>query len=470
MEKFEKKLLDTERDLFGKLSPEDQKKRIAEIGSEEGAIQQYGYELALHSMDRKEEILLPEEKEQFEKLKVGAENVIKSFSLKRSPDNKKGENLLIVTDSGADKLMIKALWDAGREVAGDDCRVIVATKTEHAAQSFGSSIGEKMKAADAILLITSLSRTHAKETVDVLHPRHSAEIISNLLNSPLLEKVFPNLKKYSPKELADMLEQKKFNESSMFPSKARIISITNTNREILTKGAALEDPVEMAKRIEQFAEIMKGVEKVKITSENGTDLEIDIKVPSLMKENGIIDRPGMGSNFPTGEYGGAVDLAETNGIYVIDGAIGMIGRPDKPIKLTIEKGEVTKIEGGESAKKLREILEKTNKEYREKNPDDKTTDAFRLAEFSFGMNSKAFRYTEKGERISPPTSLEAEKGLGTIHIALGKNSIFNIEKNDPDYNDIPIHIDCVAMNTTVKGVKKDGEKIELIKNGEVVCL
>jgi leucyl aminopeptidase (aminopeptidase T) len=256
----------------------------------------------------------------------------------------------------------------------------------------------------------------------------------------------------------------------MFPSRARIISITNTNREILTEGAALEDPVEMAKRIDQFAEIMEGVEKVKITSENGTDLELDIKVPSLIKENGIIDRPGMGSNFPTGEYGGAVDLEETNGIYVIDGAIGMIGKPDKPIKLIIRKGKVVEIEGGKSAEKLREILKKANEKYREENPDDKITDAFRLAEFSFGMNSKAFRYTKDGKRISPPTSLEAEKGLGTIHIALGKNSIFNVEKDDPDYNDIPIHIDCVAMNTNVKGIKEDEETVELIKNGKVICL
>ena len=136
----------------------------------------------------------------------------------------------------------------------------------------------------------------------------------------------------------------------------------------------------------------------------------------------------------------------------------MIGRPDEPIRLTIENGKVVKIEGGESAKKLLDILEKTNKEYQEKNPDDKITNAFKLAEFSFGMNSKAFRYNEKGQKISPPTSLEAEKGLGTIHIALGKNSLFNIDRDDTDYNDIPIHIDCVAMSATIVGVKKMEKK------------
>jgi len=86
------------------------------------------------------------------------------------------------------------------------------------------------------------------------------------------------------------------------------------------------------------------------------------------------------------------------------------------------------------------------------------------------MNSKAFRYAEDGERISQPTSLEAEKGLGTIHIALGKNTIFNIERSDPDYNDISIHIDCVAMFATIKGIKEDGKEVEIIKDGEIICL
>jgi len=469
MKKFEKMYFDTEKDFFERLPQKEKEERIAKIGNKEGAIQQYGYELALRSADKKENFSL-EEKKEYEKIKIGAENVIKSFSLKRSPDNKKGENLLIVTDAGADKLIIKALWDVGREVAGNDCRIIVAPKTEHAAQEFGESIGEKMKTADAILLVTSLSRSHAKETTELLHPHYSIEIIASLLSSPLLKNAFSNLKKYSPEELKEMLEKRKLDKSSEFPSRARIISITNTSREILTKGGALENPIEMAKRIERFAKIMKGVEKVKITGNNGTNLELDIKVPSLIKENGIINKPGMASNFPTGEYAGSVDLENTNGIYVIDGAIGMIGRPDKPIKLIIKQGKAVKIEGGKAAKKLQKILEEANKEYRKKNPRDKVTDAFRLAEFAFGMNSKAFRYTKDGKRISPPTSLEAEKGLGTIHIALGRNSLFNVEKSDPDYNDIPIHIDGVSMEPTVVGYKKDGKNVELVKNGKVVCL
>lgn len=470
MKNFGESHLDIQKELFNKLSEEEKTKRTSELG-EEGAIQQYGYESALKSAEENEQEMSPEEREQFEKLKLGARNVIKSFSLKRSSDNKKGENLLIVTDSGADNLMVKALHEAGREIAGDDCRVMVAPKTEHAAQEFGESIGEKMKTTDAVLLLTSLSRSHSKETVELIHPRHSSEIIAALLNSSALEHAFPELRgKYSPEELEKLLSERKFNKSSMFSSKSRILSITNTNREILTTGGALEDPVELAERIDRFAEIMKGVEKVKIKSEDGSELELDIKVPTLMKDNGIIEKPGMAGNFPNGEYAGSVDLIDTNGIITIDGAVGMIGRVDQPIKITIKNGVAVKIEGGESAQKLQEILDKADKEYKEKNPKDESTNAFKLAEFSFGMNSKAFRYAKDGKRISPPTSLEGEKGLGTVHIALGKNTLFGVPKNDPDYNNIPIHIDCVAMNASIKGIKENGEETELVRNGEVVCL
>jgi len=470
MKNFENLHSDIQKELFDKLSEEEKAKRVVEFG-EEGSIQQYGYEMALKSAEENEQEMSPEELEQFKKLKLGAKNVIKSFSLKRSADNKKGENLLIVTDSGADNLMVKALHEAGKEIAGDDCRVMVAPKTEHAAQEFGESIGGKMKTADAVLLLTSLSRSHSKETVELIHPHHSLEVIAGLLNSPVLEHAFLELReKYSPEELVKLLSERKFNETSMFPSRSRIISITNTDREILTTGGALEDPIEMAERIDRFAEVMKGVEKVKIKSEDGSELELDIKVPTLMKDNGIMEKPGTAGNFPNGEYAGSVDLTDTNGTVIIDGAIGMIGRVDQPVKITIKNGVAIKIEGGESAQKLQEILDKANKEHREKNPKDESTNAFKLAEFSFGMNSKAFRYTEDGKRISPPTSLEGEKGLGTIHIALGKNTLFSVPKDDPDYNNIPIHIDCVSMNTSIKGIKEDGEEVELVRNGEVICL
>lgn len=449
----------------------------------------------------------PEDAEAYELLKRGADNVIASFGLKRAEDNSKGENLLIVTDTGADPLMVKALHDAGIEAAGKDCRLMVAPETEYAAQSFGPAIGDKILNSDAVLFITSLSRSHSAESGEMLHPSHDVETIRGLLESKQLEGHFEHLGDKSAEEVTAMLAGRKLDPESVFPSKSRLISITNTNREILTTGGSQEDPVEMSKMIDRVAEVMEGVEKVRITSENGTNLELDIKVPSLMKDNGIIDKPGTAGNFPSGEYAGSVDLAGTTGTYVVDGAVGMIGRIDEPIIITIEDGVATNIEGGESAKRLKEILDKTAEEWPKGYPtellkknkveisDDEIAGAsaeelvarleqegveynknylrmspFALAEFAIGMNSKAFRYDEAGEKMSPPTSLEGEKGLGTMHLALGRNSLFNMPVDDPDYNITPIHIDCVAMKPTIVGIREDGSEVELVKDGELTCL
>jgi hypothetical protein len=422
---------------------------------------------ALRSEDTFEEPIAKENREIFEKLKLGAVNVIKCFDLKRSPDNKKGENLVVVADAGVDKLMLRALNEVGREIAGNDCRIVVVPETEHAAQSFGETVGEKMKTADAVLLLTSFSRSHSAESREVYHPVHSKEIIEQLLNSPKLKNDFSNIRDYNSDEITERISERKLRKSSEFPSKARVISITNTRTETLTEGGALEDPNDMKKRIEKFDKTMEGVEKVRITSDLGTDLTVKLKKGTLMKESGIINEPGRVQNFPSGEYCYSVDIPETNGVYVVDGAVGMIGRVDSPIKITIENGVAVKIEGGESAEKIKKILEDNEKDYKSKNPEDINASAFKIAEFSFGMNSKAFAYNEKGEKISPVTSLEGEKGLGTIHIALGKNSLFNVHKEDPDYNNVSIHIDFVAMKPEVIGIDKDGNEKQLLKNREL---
>lgn len=466
MENFESQSFkNAEKDFFDKLPEEEKKKRLEE--NPEGATEQYGFELAMKSRDMEKE-LTPEEKEEFEKLKLGASNVIKLFTLKRSPDNKKGENLVVIADSGVDDLMLKALYGAGREAVGDDCRVIIVPKTEHPKQALGKAVGEKMQTADAVLLLTSLSRSHSPETRDAMHPLYDEKIIEDLLSSEHLKRQLESLRSYTPKELKNRLESMKKSPEAMFPSKARFISITSSRREMLNVGGALENIDEMAQRIDKFAEKFEGVRSVHITSEDGTDLNLVVKPNTAMKETGIIDKPGQGSNFPTGEFSMAVEWSGTKGVYVANACATVVNRLAEPIKITFKEGLAVNVEGGKEAVDIKTILDKANREYAEKNPDDKKTNAYRAAEFSFGMNSKAFRLNEEGEKISAPVLLEAEKLFGSVHIALGANGMFNIKKDDPGYNDPPIHIDFVAMNISVTGIKEDGTEIELIKNGRTM--
>ena len=78
-------------------------------------------------------------------------------------------------------------------------------------------------------------------------------------------------------------------------------------------------------------------------------------------------------------------------------SVGMVRRP---IRITVEGGYATAIEGGQEAAKLRGLLEPHGK------------DAYTVAEFGIGTNDKA---------ILTGNILEDEKVMGTIHIAFGDN-------------------------------------------------
>jgi len=71
----------------------------------------------------------------------------------------------------------------------------------------------------------------------------------------------------------------------------------------------------------------------------------------------------------------------------------------------------------------------------------------------------------------PPTQLEAEKALGTIHIAVGNNALLlglgGFGSDDSEYNDIKFHSDQVILDPTITIENDKGEKINLMSKGEL---
>ncbi len=122
---------------------------------------------------------------------------------------------------------------------------------------------------------------------------------------------------------------------------------------------------------------------------------------------------------PLGEVFVSPKERTANGTYVIDGSQAGAGIVDKPIKITVKKGYATKIQGGKSAAKLRQVLASIN---------DKN--AYNIAELGIGTNSKA-KFTGK--------TLEDEKIFKTCHISLGNNKSYG-EKID-----VPVHLDGVTQ-------------------------
>ena len=114
---------------------------------------------------------------------------------------------------------------------------------------------------------------------------------------------------------------------------------------------------------------------------------------------------------------------------------------DEPLRLFVENGIVARIEGTDplGARLETKFVENAN--------------CRNIAELGIGTNEKASR---------PDNVLEAEKILGTIHIALGDNSGFGGQVS------APFHEDYVFYRPTLTLVMADGGEQVVTEDGRML--
>lgn len=176
------------------------------------------------------------------------------------------------------------------------------------------------------------------------------------------------------------------------------------------------DQPALVARTQRLVERMQGTREVRITTPQGTDLGFSTEGRAYHGDNGDLARPGSFSNLPAGEVYCAIREGTGQGRLVL--------APNAAV--TIEKGRVVAVEGPCEL----------NTVFRDH------PDYLRLAEFGIGTNDKASR----ADNI-----LEAEKILGTIHIAFGDNFSFGGTQQ------IPYHVDHVQYDARILA---DGQGID----------
>jgi leucyl aminopeptidase (aminopeptidase T) len=187
----------------------------------------------------------------------------------------------------------------------------------------------------------------------------------------------------------------------------------------------------------------KDAKTVRVQTDLGTDIMVSVEGRKAKNDDGDFRKPGKGGNLPAGEVFISPALGESNGIIVFDGSITLDETlvVKKPVKVTVEKGHVTKVEGGKEANLLRDYIHNAGERPYEMVKEgqiamDKAKEysknATNLGELGVGLNPKA--------RIIGNV-LEDEKVLGTVHFAIGSNY-------DQDALAL-IHSDCIVKNPTV---------------------
>ena len=146
--------------------------------------------------------------------------------------------------------------------------------------------------------------------------------------------------------------------------------------------------------------------------------------------------PGQSSSPPDIECAIGANAGTMHGVVYIDGSIPhpLLGLIEEPIKLTVDKSLITKIEGGEQADILAKILADYN--------DPKV---YHIGEIGIGMNPAC----ELTGRM-----LEDEGCNGTVHLGIGDDRGF------AGGNSCPVHLDAVFRSPTLtvdgKAILKDG--------------
>jgi leucyl aminopeptidase (aminopeptidase T) len=171
---------------------------------------------------------------------------------------------------------------------------------------------------------------------------------------------------------------------------------------------------------------LEGVEKVRVTSAKGTDFTVTIKDRPALEVTSIKRRGQMMGPVPLwAEVAFAAVEDGTDGTVVVDGVmlgIGLPGQVQEPITWTVREGKAVEIEGGEEARRLREVIEGVE-------------NATVIGEFAFGVSEVA------------PFGTPSEKGrVGTIHCALGDNHL----AYPGGQNVCMLHLDGVVLDASMQ--------------------
>jgi leucyl aminopeptidase (aminopeptidase T) len=194
----------------------------------------------------------------------------------------------------------------------------------------------------------------------------------------------------------------------------------------------------LAIRTAELVTAINQAEWIRVTTPNGTDMMICKKDRQAEGDDGLLTASGSFGNLPAGEAYLAPLEGKSHGVMIIEW--GPTCKLYEPLRLTVEKGAVVNIEGNDL---LRLRLEDKFRE----DPNCRN-----IAELGIGTNDKASR---------PDNVLEAEKILGTIHIALGDNTGFGGTVS------APFHEDYVFYQPTLTTLMADGSQRVIIDNGSL---
>lgn len=155
---------------------------------------------------------------------------------------------------------------------------------------------------------------------------------------------------------------------------------------------------------------------VHVTTPAGTDMKFYKEGRNPGFFNGVL-KDGKGYSSASIEVYVPIEENKTEGIMVVDGSLGYIGRAEEPTRLVFKEGRITEIEDTPTGQKLKAYM----KEYRDSR-------IFIGGELGIGLNSYS--------RCLGNCYIEDESAYGTFHVGVGRNLALGGKQNANGHFDL----------------------------------
>ncbi len=299
------------------------------------------------------------------------------------------------------------------------------------------------------------TKEHGREPPeDVWRITFGEKAVEELKLRGLLERVL-NKEDYSEEEVAQVLKETSHDVPTCIVAFAYFSTTHTFYRKVLTKhmgaryasmplfhpdmflGPMNVDWDYVAKLSMDIADMLTEAQWVHVRDAWGTGMEFSLEGREALADTGLFHKPGDYGNLPAGEAFIAPVETSAYGTLVI--RYGPDRALKSPLKLKFKDGAVEEMDG---EREYKAHLERVFNTY---------DNARRIAEFGVGTNPGAKRVDNV---------LEAEKILGTIHIAIGDNAGFG------GTNRVPFHTDYVVFEPQVTVGGKGWQK-RLLERGKL---
>jgi len=219
---------------------------------------------------------------------------------------------------------------------------------------------------------------------------------------------------------------------------ARVVSLVKFTPEQLIEGGLYADYEGMRPHCEEMARKFGEAEEARVTSPQGTDVTFGLSGRDGNAHSGIADEPGEFTALVHIEANVSPVEGTTEGTLVFDGAIPNldIGVLEEEVRMDVEDGAVTSVEGGREAGKIARVWDEH---------DDPAV--YNIAQLAVGMNPECREFNGW---------FSNDHGrYGNVHVGIGTSSNLGGETR------APVHFDAMMAEPTLE---LDGEVV--VEGGE----